>query len=97
MRKMRVFQQDPYISIDFQSQEAAIYKKQKGLNLIPGLPNIGVEKRSFAQGGPLKDQIDAFIAVVRDGTPPLVTGAAGKRALEIANWISAKLWHEVTE
>ncbi len=97
MRKMRIFQQDAYISIDFQSREIAIYKKKKGLTLIPGLPNVGVEKRSFDQGDPLKDEIDAFIAAVRDGTPPVVTGADGKRALEIATRISGKLWHEVTE
>ncbi|NIQ10352.1 MAG: gfo/Idh/MocA family oxidoreductase, partial [Gammaproteobacteria bacterium] len=33
MRKMRIFQQDAYISIDFQSREIAIYKKKKGLTL----------------------------------------------------------------
>ena len=97
MRKMRIFQQDAYISIDFQSREISIYRKKKGLNLIPGLPNVGVEKRSFGQGDPLKDEIDAFIAAVRDGTQPLVSGADGKRALEVAIQISGKLWHEVTE
>ena len=97
MRKMRIFQQDAYISIDFQSKEIAIYRKKKGLSLIPGLPNVGVEKRSFEQGDPLKDEINAFIAAVRDGTQPLVTGADGKRALEAAIKITGKLWHEVTE
>ena len=63
MRKMRIFQQDAYISIDFQSREIAIYKKKKGLTLIPGLPNVAVEKRSFGQGDPLKDEIDAFFRV----------------------------------
>ena len=97
LRKMRIFQQDAYISIDFQSREIAIYKKKKGLNLIPGLPNVGVEKRSFEKGDPLKDEIFAFVAAVRDGTPPLVTGADGRRALEVALRISGKLWHEVKE
>jgi predicted dehydrogenase len=97
MRKMRIFQQDAYISIDFQSKEIAVYKKKKGLSLIPGLPNVGVEKLSFEQGDPLKDEIDAFITSVRDGTQPVVTGADGKRALEAAIKISGKLWHEVTE
>ena len=97
LRKMRIFQQDAYISIDFQSREISIYKKKKGLNLIPGLPNVGVEKRSFDKGDPLKDEIYAFVAAVRDGTPPLVTGADGRRALEVAIRISGKLWHEVKE
>jgi predicted dehydrogenase len=97
IRKMRIFQQDAYISIDFQSREIAIYKKKKGLNLIPGLPNVGVEKRSFEEGDPLRDEIDAFVASVRDGTLPLVTGVDGRRALEVAIRISGKLWHEVKE
>lgn len=97
MRKMRIFQQDAYISIDFQSREIAIYRKQSGLNLIPGLPNVGVEMKSFEQGDPLKDEIDAFVVAVRNGTPPVVSGVDGKRALEVAIQISGKLWHDVTE
>lgn len=96
MRKMRIFQQDAYISIDFQSREIAIYRKKQGLNLIPGLPNVGMEKRSFDQGDPLKDEIDAFVSSVKEGTPPVVSGADGKRALEVAIQISGKLWHEIT-
>ncbi|NIT41863.1 MAG: hypothetical protein GTN46_10340 [Gammaproteobacteria bacterium] len=96
MRKMRIFQQDAYISIDFQSREIAIYRKKQGLSLIPGLPNVGIEKRSFEQGDPLKDEIDAFVSSVKEGTPPVVSGADGKRALEVAIQISGKLWHEIT-
>lgn len=96
MRKMRIFQQDAYISIDFQSREIAIYRKKQGLSLIPGLPNVGMEKRSFDQGDPLKDEIDAFVSSVKEGTPPVVSGADGKRALEVAIQISGKLWHEIT-
>jgi len=96
LRKMRIFQQDAYISIDFQTREIAIYRKKKGLNLIPGLPNVGMEKRSFEQGDPLRDEIDAFIVAVRNGTPAAVTGTDGRRALEAAIQISEKLWHPVT-
>jgi hypothetical protein len=32
---------------------------------------------------------------VAGGTPPVVTGEDGKRALEVAMQISSKLWHEV--
>jgi predicted dehydrogenase len=96
MRKIRIFQQDAYISIDYQSRKISIYKKKKGLSLIPGLPNIGIEERTFDQGDPLKDEIDAFVTAVREGTPPVVSGEDGKRALEVAIQISGKLWHEVT-
>jgi predicted dehydrogenase len=95
MRKMRIFQQNAYISIDFQKRKIAIYRKQHGLNLIPGLPGVSIEERTFDQGDALQDEIDAFIAAVRDGSPPIVSGVDGKRALEVAMQISGKLWHEV--
>jgi len=96
LRKMRVFQQDAYISIDFQQREIIVYRKKVGVSLIPGLPNVSMEQSSFEQGDPLKDEIDAFIVAVRDGTPPVVSGHDGKRALKAAIQISEKLWHEVT-
>lgn len=96
MRKMRIFQQDAYISIDFQSRKIAIYRKKTGLNLIPGLPGVTIEERTFDQGDSLQDEINTFVASVRDGSPPVVSGADGKRALEVAMQITGKLWHEVS-
>lgn len=96
MRKMRIFQQDAYFSIDFQSRQISIYRKQPGASMIPGLPNISIEERSFDQGDALKDEIDAFVSSVKDGTPPVVSGEDGKRALEVAIQIAGKLWHDVS-
>jgi predicted dehydrogenase len=96
LRKIRIFQQDAYISIDYQNRSIAIFKRQPGANLIPGLPDIVMEERSFPQGDPLRDEIEAFIAAVREGTPPVVSGEDGKRALEVAMQISGRLWHEVS-
>lgn len=97
MRKIRLFQQDAYISIDYQERRISIYRKRAGDSRIPGLPNIGMEERTFEQGDALRDEIEAFVAAVRNGTPPVVSGEDGKRALEVAMQISSKLWHEVTE
>ena len=96
LRKMRIFQQDAYVSVDFQSREIAIYRKKKGASVIPGLPDIVVENRRFDHGDPLQDEINAFVLSVLHGTPPVVSGADGKRALQAAIQISGKLWHEVT-
>lgn len=95
LRKMRIFQKDAYITIDFQNRSIAIFKRQPGATMIPGLPDIAMEERSFAQGDPLREEIEAFVVAVRDGTPPVVTGEDGKRALEAAIQISSRLWHEV--
>ncbi|PLX82028.1 MAG: UDP-N-acetyl-D-glucosamine dehydrogenase, partial [Desulfuromonas sp.] len=96
MRKVRIFQQDAYISIDYQNRKISIYRKRPGESMIPGLPNIASEERSFAQGDALRDEIHAFVDSIRDGKPPVVSGEDGKRALEVAMQISGKLWHEVT-
>jgi len=93
---VRIFQQDAYITIDYQNRSIAIYRRQPGVNLIPGLPDITIEERRFAQSDALRDEIAAFIAAVVNGTPPVVTGEDGKRALEVAMQISGRLWHEVT-
>ena len=74
MRKVRILQQDAYITIDYQNRSIAIYRRQPGVNLIPGLPDIAIEERSFAQSDALRDEIAAFIAAVVNGTPPVVSG-----------------------
>ncbi len=96
MRKMRIFQQDAYVSIDFQERKIAIYRKTPGADSVPGLPNIAFKELAFDQGDPLRDEIHAFIDAVRFGREPLVSGEDGKRALEVAMRISRKLQHEVT-
>jgi len=96
MRKIRIFQKDAYIAIDYQNRSIAIYKRQPGANLIPGLPDVVVEECRFAQSDALRDEIAAFVAAVANGTPPVVSGEDGKRALEVAMQISSRLWHEVT-
>lgn len=96
MRKMRIFQQDAYISIDFQQRKITVFRKAAGANTIPGLPDIAYEEMSFEQGDPLRDEIHSFVDAIRSGKSPVVTGEDGKHALEVATRISQKLWHEVT-
>jgi predicted dehydrogenase len=95
MRKVRIFQQNAYITIDYQNRSIAIYRRQPGAKQIPGLPDIVMEERSFAQSDALRDEIAAFVAAVANGTPRVVSGRDGKRALEVAMQISGRLWHEV--
>lgn len=96
MRKIRIFQSDAYITIDYQARKIEIFRKQGAGMPIPGLPGVTMEQKSFEQSDALRDEIDAFVTAVRSGTPPVVSGEDGKRALEIAMQITRKLWHEVT-
>jgi len=96
MRKIRIFQSDAYISIDYQERKIAIFRKGGEGFPIPGLPNVTMEEKSFEQGDALLAEIRAFIDAVSSGTAPPVTGEDGKRALELALQINKKLWHEVS-
>lgn len=82
-RKMRFFQRDTYVSVDFQERTLAVFQKGEG-EMYPGVPNITSSQYSLDQQDPLREEIAAFIASVRNNTTPLVTGEDGLRALETA-------------
>lgn len=82
-RKMRVFQRDAYVSIDFQAGRATIARKGAG-EMFPGVPDISVEHREFGGSDALELEIEAFLAAVRGTRPVVVSGEDGLRALETA-------------
>lgn len=90
-RKMRIFQRDAYVSIDLHNRKYVMLKKGSGKAWFPGLPPIDREEKSFAEGDDLEAEIASFLEAVATGTPPLVTGEDGRRALETAMQITAGL------
>lgn len=86
-RKMRIFQQDAYIAIDFQDSALAVYRKG-ARELFPGIPEILRKEKHFAQGDPIKLEIEAFLRAIREDAEPLVSGEAGRQALAVALQIS---------
>lgn len=91
MRKIRVFQSDAYLAIDYQKRKIAVCRKGGTGMPIPGLPGIGIKEQEFEEGDSLLAEISAFVEAVRTGSRPLVTGEDGKRALERALQISSQL------
>lgn len=89
-RRMRIFQPDSYISVDFQNKKLAVFRKGDG-EMFPGVPNVQMEEKSFEQGDALKSEIASFLDSVVSGKPPVVTGEDGRRALETALMINKKL------
>jgi predicted dehydrogenase len=79
-RKLRLFQDDAYISIDLQQKVLTIVRKP--VNAAPG--QVTIEERSYDQGDALKLEIEAFLESIVRGTPPAVSGEDGLRALETA-------------
>jgi predicted dehydrogenase len=94
-RKMRIFQADAYISVDFQNRKLVVVRKGEG-EMVPGVPNVRVEERNFEPGDALLDEIRAFLRSVATGEPPEVPGEDGRKALEIALMINEQLNKEVS-
>jgi predicted dehydrogenase len=89
-RKMRIFQHNAYISVDFHNRELDIYKKGTK-EMHPGIPEIVSEKSTYDNSDALKLEITAFLNSIQHGTPILVSGEDGRRALDAAIQISALL------
>jgi predicted dehydrogenase len=89
-RKLRLFQDDAYVSIDLQQKVLTIVRKPPaGAASAPG--QVVIEERSYEQGDALRLEIEAFLRAIREGTPPVVSGEDGLRALETAIRITAQV------
>jgi predicted dehydrogenase len=88
VRKIRFFQPDAYISIDYAEQEVEGYrlKRRDGQR-----PEIQGGKLPVTREEPLKRELEDFVRAVRAGRPPLVSGEDGRRALALATAIAEKM------
>lgn len=82
-RKMRIFQDERYISIDFQNRILSQHTKVKSGN-DSDIPKIESEEQSFDNDDALKTEIAAFLHAIETDTQPIVTGEDGRRALQTA-------------
>jgi predicted dehydrogenase len=76
LRKIRIFQEDCYISLDYMAQEALIYRKMKG--------QIVSEKIDIKKESPLTKELSSFIYCVANNKKPVVSGKEAYLALKIA-------------
>jgi predicted dehydrogenase len=83
-RKIRIFLNDAYISLDYVKQEAFIYKKHGTLISKHALP---IEKEE-----PLKKELLSFIDCIQNKKKPIVSGVEGRDALKLALEITQKIW-----
>jgi len=84
MRKIRIFQPDAYISIDFVSKKVDIYNKIENGEENGGLPKIVASNVEINVRDSLEEEIKSFIDSVNTRKPPLVSGTDAKRALSVA-------------
>ena len=91
-RKLRIFQADAYLSVDYDARQVRICRREPTPD---GQTALVFEEREVPDGDPLEVEIDAFLRAVRDREPPPVTGWDGLRALEVAHVIRESVETEV--
>jgi predicted dehydrogenase len=82
-RKLRLFQDDAYLSLDLQQKILTVIRKGAGVG-ADGMPQVAIEENTYEQGDALKAEIEAFLEAVATGNPPPVTGEDGLLALRTA-------------
>jgi predicted dehydrogenase len=92
-RKLRIFQPDTYISLDYGEKRLRICRR--GAAPPGGLAPIEVEERVVEGEDALALEIHAFLEAVRSRKAPLVSGREGLRAMELAYQVLACVEEEL--
>ncbi len=87
-RKIRIFQDDAYLSIDMQQKILSVIRKKDAAATVESPAQVSIEEESFEQGDALREEIQAFLHAIRTRSEPVVTGEDGLRALETATRIT---------
>jgi predicted dehydrogenase len=82
-RKMRIFSQSGYLTVDFAARKLTLIGRDIGMRL-PGFEEFGVEQAGWEDHDSLAAEHAAFVASVLDGAPVVVDAGAGRRALAAA-------------
>ena len=85
MRKIRIFQDDAYISLDYVGQRFSVYRRKEN--------KILKEDVILQKTEPLKEELKDFVRCVRDGRRPRVPGEQAKEVLELA----LEITHQIQE
>lgn len=104
MRKMRMFQRDAYISLDFQTGVSEVFRlvppDKLPTNSYMAFGEMGVgdkrrtvvyEQPEFKEVNALKLELEYFVEAVAKGERPVVSGKDGLKALRIAEMIIQKI------
>jgi predicted dehydrogenase len=84
VRKLRLFQPQQYISLDYTRQDLAIFSVGAGRQ-------IGFEQAAVTKGEPLQLQLDGFLDSVETRIPAKSDGGAARQSLGVALAILDKI------
>ena len=100
MRKIRLFQKDAYIGIDFLEKKTEVIKlKQPGdenvfsfdIETPNGVKTIAIASPPIPEVNAIRRELEEFVAAIRNNTQPVVNEIDGYRALEVAHQILQKI------
>lgn len=101
MRKIRIFQDDAYISLDFLDKEAQVIKIEKDIegdnfsgmtiHTNEGTKRFIIESPEIMQNNAIEDELNDFYNALVHNDPISVTIKDGFRALELAHIIQQKI------
>ena len=86
MRKIRIFQESTYISLDYKEARACVYRKEGSKITKEDLP---IEKEQ-----PLQKELASFIECVTAHKEPLVSGPVAREAVAVALAIQKQIWRK---
>jgi len=86
LRKIRIFQKDTYISLDYREAKACVYRKKGSKITKEDLP---IEKEQ-----PLKKELESFLDCILQNKEPLVCGRVAREALAVALKIQSQIWRK---
>jgi predicted dehydrogenase len=87
VRKLRWFQPQEYISVDYTRQDAVVIAVERR----GGAPMLSHRLLNPARQEPLRRQLESFLECVRDRGEPVVNGNQGRRALDLAHRIQDEM------
>ncbi len=90
MRRIRMFGRDSYQALDFEDQQLEVVRAVSS-DPDSKFPEVVKEKIEVEPAMPLDAELADFIKTVRAGTRPLVNGADGYRALDVAFQVKEKI------
>lgn len=76
LRKIRIFQEDAYLSLDYAKQELMVYRKVGD--------QIQAQNYPIQKEEPIKKELTSFIDCIRSGRKPVVSGREAREALAVA-------------
>ena len=104
MRKMRLFQPDEYISIDFSDGVAEVFRlvgaespRERGMKVVAEIGTadrrrkVVYERPRVRNVNALRYELELFARAIRQSSRPIVNGEDGRRALDVANMILQKI------